>query len=155
VTGKFTTRRHAMSLTIDEPLVAAFVKSITLRITINRTQWYSYNCTINDDWFDVFDCFVGVGLPLVDVLSCCSSTIDLYDRANLINLLFYCLKRVRRGIVESVFASSIRISFVAHVYGFMWKVIAHGLLRDDPTKNSTAIVHGKWPSNAPGHAEHR
>jgi hypothetical protein len=36
----------------------------------------------------------------------------------------------------------------------VWKVIAHGLVRDDPTKNSTAIVHGKWPSNGPGHAEH-
>jgi hypothetical protein len=92
-TGKFTTRRHAMSISMhhDEPLFVAIVESITLRITINRTQKSSHNYIMHAGRFGVFDCCVWVGLPLVDVLSCCYLQHDRFaGPCALISLLFYC-----------------------------------------------------------------
>ena len=103
--------------------------------------------------FQEFDCCVGVGLLLLTIYRAFQ-----HDRfvgpCALINLILYCLTSSRRGTVESVVASCIRIKFDDWIIGCVCQMIAHGLVQRYPAENSTAIVHGKWPSNGPGHAEH-
>ncbi len=122
--------------------------------TINRIQRCSYNCTMHYGRFDVFDCCVGVGLPLLTIYRAFQHD-TFAGPCALINLILYFSPSRMRGTVQSAVAISIRIRFASWKAASVWNVIAHGLVHGHPAENSTAIVRGKWPLNAPGHAEHR
>jgi hypothetical protein len=102
----------------DEPLFVPFVASITLEeLHSNESNDTPSIVLCSGSKYNVFDQYVGVGLPLVvDILSCCSRTIDLLDRAHQCQ------------------------PFVGRLFSSLCQMVAHGLLQNDPMKNNTAIL---------------
>jgi hypothetical protein len=129
-------------------LFVAFVASITLRITIKQIQWCSL-ITLYGGKFDA--CLIVVLVDCPCWRSIVRSSTIFAGPCALINLILYCRQSGRRGTVESVLTSCTRINFDVRIAACV-KCDRPWLVHGHPAENSTAIVHGKWPSNGPGHA---